>query len=107
MPIIRAAETKTAPAWADFADWGVSNMPDGQHVERHFHDAHEFVLIVSGRVRVITEGATTDLGPGDSVFTKMGDEHEWIAMEPSVAIWALSRLMGRKRPGYLFRGRDD
>jgi len=107
MPIIRSGAAKTVPEWADYSDWGVAHMPKDQHVERHFHDSHEFVVIVSGRVRVITEGATTDLGAGDAVLTRMGDEHEWIALEPSVSIWATSALAGRKRPGHLHRPQDD
>ncbi len=101
MPVLKAGTAKAIPEWADYSDWGVSHMPVGQHVDRHFHDSHEFVLIVSGRVRVGTEGAETDLGPGDAVLTRMGDEHEWWALEESVAIWATSRLMGRCRPGHL------
>jgi len=107
MPILRAGAPKAIPAWADYSEWGVANMPKGQQVERHFHDSHEFVLIVSGRVRVITEGVTADLGPGDAVLTKMGDDHEWLALEESVSIWAVTRLEGRKRPGHLLHPRDD
>lgn len=103
MPVLKAGGAKAVPEWADYSDWGVSHMPKGQKVDRHFHDAHEFVLIVSGKVQVDTEGAVTDLGPGDAVLTRMGDEHEWLALEDSVAIWAVSRLMGEKRPGHLFR----
>ena len=104
MPILKAGVGREIPAWADYSDWGVSRMTSGDHVDRHFHDSHEFVLIVSGRVRVETEGARTDLEPGDAVLTKMGDEHEWWALEDSVAIWATSRLMGPCRPGHLTRG---
>lgn len=103
MPVFRAGAGKAVPEWGDYSDWGVSHMPQGQFVERHYHDSNEFVLIVSGRVQVETEGAVTDLGPGDAVLTKMGDEHSWRALEDSVAIWATSRLMGAKRPGHLFR----
>ena len=107
MPILRAGTPKAVPEWADFSDWGVSRMPDGQHVGRHFHDSGEFVLIISGRVKVDTEGMVEELGPGDAVLTKMGDEHEWWALEESVAIWAVSRLMGQKRPGHLIRTRQQ
>ncbi len=107
MPIRRATAARDVPDWADFSDWGVSRMPAGQHVERHFHDAHEFVLIVSGRVEVRTEGLIEALGPGDAVLTRMGDDHEWLALEDSTAIWAVSALMGRRRPGHLIPGRDD
>ena len=104
MPILKSGIGREIPAWADYSDWGVARMPAGDHVDRHFHDSHEFVLIVSGRVRVETEGARTDLESGDAVLTIMGDEHEWWALEDSVAIWATSRLMGLLRPGHLTRG---
>jgi uncharacterized cupin superfamily protein len=103
MPILRGSPEGAIPAWADYSNWGVARQAAGDHVARHFHDSHEFVLIVSGRVRVETEGAQTDLGPGDAVLTKMGDEHEWWALEDSVSIWATTRLMGECRPGHLFR----
>ena len=107
MPVLKSGFTKNVPEWADYSDWGVSHMPKGQKVDRHFHDAHEFVLVVSGKIQVDTEGAVTDLGAGDAVLTKMGDEHEWLALEDSVAIWAVSKLMGAKRPGHLFREKAD
>ena len=78
-------------------------MPAGQRVETHFHDGVEFVVVVSGKIRVRTEGVTRDLLAGDTVITRMGDEHSWLALRKSVSIWAVSRLGGRKRPGHLHR----
>ena len=103
MPILKAGRPKKIPKWANLSDWGVSIMPAGQYVEKHFHDGYEFVVVVSGKIRVKTEGVTRDLGPGDTVITRMGDEHSWLALRKSVSIWAVSRLKGRKRPGHLHR----
>ena len=104
MPILKAGRPKKIPKWANLSDWGVSIMPAGQYVERHFHDGYEFVVVVSGKIRVKTEGVTRDLGPGDTVITRMGDEHSWLALRKSVSIWAVSRLKGRRRSGHLHRG---
>ena len=105
MPILKAGRPRRIPRWADFSDWGISRMPRGQRVERHFHDGVEFVVVVSGKVRVYTEGKVRDLGPGDTVITRMGDQHAWFAVRKSVCVWACSRLKGRRRPGHLHRGR--
>lgn len=107
MPILKAGAGKTVPDWADLSEWGVSRMPAGQRVERHFHDAHEYVVIVSGRVEVKTEGQAVALGPGDTVLTRRGEEHEWLALEDATAVWVMSRLTGRCRPGHLIPGRDE
>ena len=103
MPILKAGRPRKIPRWADYSDWGVSVMPAGQRVETHFHDGVEFVVVVSGKIRVRTEGVTRDLLAGDTVITRMGDEHSWLALRKSVSIWAVSRLGGRKRPGHLHR----
>jgi quercetin dioxygenase-like cupin family protein len=104
MPILKAGKPKKVPKWADLSEWGVSVMKKGQYVETHFHDGYEFVVMVSGRIRVKTEGGTHIIGPGDTVITKMGDTHDWLALEKSVSVWVTSRLRGRKRPGHLHRG---
>lgn len=103
MPILKAGKPRKIPKWANFSEWGVSVMKKGQQVEKHFHDGYEFVVVISGKVRVKTEGVSRDLGPGDTVITKMGNEHSWLALEKTVSIWAVSRLTGRKRPGHLHR----
>jgi quercetin dioxygenase-like cupin family protein len=103
MPILKSGRPRKIPKWADYSDWGVSIMPVGQYVEKHFHDGHEFVVVISGKIRVRTEGVTRDLGPGDTVITKAGNEHSWLALRKSVSLWAVSRLQGRKRPGHLHR----
>lgn len=107
MPILPAEAEKLVPEWADLSDWGVARMPAGQKVDRHFHDAHEYVVIVTGRVEVNTEGRTVALGPGDTVLTRRGEEHEWLALEDSLAVWVMSTLTGRCRAGHLIPGRDE
>jgi len=103
MPILKAGKPKKIPKWANYSDWGISIMPKGQLVEKHFHDGYEFVVVISGKIRVMTEGVSRDLCPGDTVITKMGNEHSWLALKKSVSLWAVSRLTGRKRPGHLHR----
>ncbi|MEK7475703.1 MAG: cupin domain-containing protein [Candidatus Coatesbacteria bacterium] len=105
MPILKAGRPRRIPQWADLSDWGVSRQARGNCVETHYHDAVETVVIVSGKVRVRTEGVSRDLGPGDTVITRMGETHSWLALRKSVSVWMVSRLRGCKRPGHLIRKR--
>jgi mannose-6-phosphate isomerase-like protein (cupin superfamily) len=71
-------------------------------VERHFHDCDEFWFICEGRVRIMTEGREFEVGPGDCVYTRMGDEHDVLAVhEDARWFYLVGELRGRKRPGHL------
>lgn len=100
---MKAGRPRKIPKWANLSEWGISVMKKGQKVERHFHDGYEFVVVISGKVRVYTEGVARDLGPGDTVITKAGNEHSWMALEKTTSIWVVSKLGGKKRPGHLHR----
>ncbi len=101
MPLIPAKGPKTIPAWADYYDWGVNHMQKGTYLEPHFHDHHEFVVLISGRLKTHTEGQDIIMEAGDALLTKMGESHDWLALEDCVALWAGTRLEGQKRPGHL------
>ncbi len=101
MPLIKANATKQIPDWADYSEWGISRMAKGTFLDSHYHDHHEWVLLISGKLETHTEGQTIVMDPGDVLLTKMGDGHDWLAVEDSVSVWVASRLMGAKRPGHL------
>jgi ethanolamine utilization protein EutQ (cupin superfamily) len=100
MPLLKHGD-KNIPSWADYSEWGVSRMKTGDYVEDHFHDHHEWVIVVSGRLSTRTEGTTLFLGPGDVLLTPMGESHDWTALEDTVSVWAAARLQGKMRPGHL------
>jgi mannose-6-phosphate isomerase-like protein (cupin superfamily) len=53
---------------------------------------------VSGRGTCITEGDTYEIGPGDMVLTRLGDEHSLVVHERMVAVYAYGPL----KPGGVF-----
>jgi mannose-6-phosphate isomerase-like protein (cupin superfamily) len=103
---------KAVPKSADFPDWsevstyGVNTLVPGQRVEPHFHDANEFWIIISGRGTAMSEGIEYELGPGDMLLTKAGDEHSMIVHEDMVATYFYGVMLPGGRMGYLFKGTD-
>jgi quercetin dioxygenase-like cupin family protein len=51
-----------------------SDVP-GTHVASHAHEFHETRWVLSGFLRVMVEGATFDLGPGDRLDLPPGTAH--------------------------------
>ena len=101
MPVYRAKDAKKAPEWAGLSGWGMNTHTPGTLAERHYHDHDELVLIVMGRMVVRTEGTEAVLGPGDSVLTRAGDSHEWLALDETITVHVEMPLKGQKRPGHL------
>lgn len=102
MPIIRGPNT-TLPA-DDFECWGLASFKAGQKAitEPHFHDADEFVFMLSGRMLMRSEGILYHVGPGDLLVTRMGDVHEVVEiLEDTTYFWAEARLRGLQRKGHL------
>ncbi|MBP7071685.1 MAG: cupin domain-containing protein, partial [Methanothrix sp.] len=52
----------------------------------HSHSQDQAGYVVSGRIRVIVEGKSSDLGPGDSYSAPSGANHSAIALESSVVV---------------------
>jgi len=65
--------------------------------------------VFEGRARVMSEGQEYELGPGDILITKMGDEHEILEIleAPLKSFWVEDELFGRMRPGHLHRPEDN
>ena len=104
MPIIQGLHAN-APSDAITA-WGLATFPKGLKAvtESHFHDADEFVCMISGRMHMRSEGIDYILGPGDVLATWMGDEHEVVEiLEDTTYFWFEGPLRGRRRPGHLHR----
>ncbi len=71
--------------------------------DNHYHDCDEFWIILEGSGRVVTEGRTYDVSPGDCVATRMGDHHDFPEVfAPVRGIFFESTLKGPKRKGHLW-----
>ncbi len=104
MPIIMATERDVKPEWVPFSGWGVYRAPQGSSCEVHYHDCDEYWFVVEGKARVMTEGVEYEVGPGDMVATRQGDEHAVLeVLEDVVWVFLADELKGEKRPGHLHR----
>lgn len=100
MPVAR--NVKEAPEWNRFSGFGVAKISDATGFDRHFHDADEYWLIYKGKAIVESEGKENEVGPGDVLFTKMGDWHSIVRiLEPIELFWIEDALKGKKRAGHL------
>lgn len=107
MPVIRTPADQ--PGWLRWSAFGMAEIHDASELELHFHDAHEYWLVFSGRARVLSEGVEHEVGPGDILLTRAGDEHDLVEITeaPLRCFWVEDELMGRKRPGHLHHPEDD
>ena len=102
MPVITAGEHDAKPEWVYFSDWGVYRAPQGSSCEVHYHDCDEYWFVVEGKARVMTEGVEWEVGPGDVVATKKGDEHAVLeVLEDVMWVFVADELRGQKRRGHL------
>ena len=105
MPIISGPHV-SAPA-NDLTAWGLATFPSGAKnvTEPHFHDCDEYVCMISGRMTMRSEGVVYVMSAGDTLVTRMGDEHEILEIvEDATFFWFETQLRGQKRSGHLIRG---
>ncbi len=107
MPVIRRTSDK--PDWLQWSGFGIGVIEFADKFEPHFHDAHEYWFVFEGRARVKSEGQEFEIGPGDILVTKMGDEHDILKIleAPLKSFWVEDEVMGRMRPGHLHHPQDD
>ncbi len=107
MPVARSVHGK--PDWCSWSAFGTFECDDAAKFDDHFHDADEYWLIFEGRGIVRSEGVEYEVGPGDVVFTKMGENDDVVQVleGPLRAFYIEDQLRGRQRPGHLHRGVDD
>ena len=98
MPIAKPRGEGSIPEWSDIIHYGVNTLEPGDTVELHYHDANEYWVIISGRGTCTTEGDTYEIGLGDMVLTRRGDEHALVVHEHMVAVY----LYGPLKPGGVF-----
>ena len=107
MPVMRGPGD--TPDWVRWSAYGVGEVKDAAAFDRHFHDADEYWFVFEGRARVRSEGQEYEIGPGDILVTKMGEEHDILEIleAPLKSFWVEDQLCGRKRPGHLHHPEDD
>lgn len=72
-------------------------------MDNHYHDCDEYWIIYKGSGKVVTEGDTFDVYPGDCVATKMGDHHNFPEVfEKIYGVYFETTLKGQKRKGHLW-----
>lgn len=103
MPVIRLEDREAYPEWSDISHYGVNHLSVGDSVELHFHDCNEYWIIVSGKGVCTTEGKTFEIGVGDLVLTRKGDEHSLVVTEDMVAVYFYGRFPDGGRIGHLHR----
>ncbi len=103
----KAATNQTSfPAWSEVTNYGVNTLNVGDEVELHFHDSNEFWIIIDGKGNATSEGITYELGPGDMLLTKAGDEHSLVVTEKMIAVYFYGIMPPGGREGHLHRGVD-
>lgn len=107
MPVMRGPGDR--PAWVRWSNFGMGVVHDAAGFDRHFHDADEYWVVFEGRARVLSEGREYEIGPGDVLATRMGDEHDIIEIieGPLRTFWFEDALRGQRRPGHLHRPEDE
>ncbi len=81
MPVIRTTEKKMGqdnrPDWCGVTNAGIFRVPnENGRADAHYHDCNEYWLVFRGKAKIMTEGETFYVKPGDIVCTKAGDEHD-------------------------------
>jgi len=94
------------PTWSEVSKYGIKTLRAGETVRAHFHDCNEFWIIVQGKGIATGENVTHELGPGDMLITKAGDEHSLVAIERMVAVYFHGVAPPDGRFGYLYSGID-
>lgn len=91
------------PKWSELSHYGINELRAGQEVKLHYHNCNEYWVIISGRGICQTEGITYEIGPGDLVLTKEGDEHSLVVTEDMVAVYLYGILPEGGAIGHLHR----
>lgn len=107
MPVMRGPGDK--PDWVTWSAFGVGEVKDAKTFDLHFHDADEYWLVFSGRARVLSEGREYEIGPGDILCTRMGEEHDVLDVleHPFRSFYIEDELRGQRRPGHLHRPEEE
>jgi len=109
MPVIKPGRLSEHPELTQISTFGLFHgKRTDPLVELHFHDCDEWWIFTRGRGLIRTEGEVHEVGPGDMVYTPMGQEHEVIEVHEDLeGVWFEGERRGRKRRGHLHHPDDD
>ena len=94
------------PAWGEVSKYGIKILRTGDAVKAHFHDCNEFWIVVQGKGIATSGKVTYELGPGDMLITRAGDEHSMAVIESMIAVYFHGVMPPDGRFGYLYPGID-
>jgi mannose-6-phosphate isomerase-like protein (cupin superfamily) len=94
------------PVWSETQKYGISYLSAGAEVELHFHDCHEYWIIISGCGEATSEGQPYTLGPGDMLLTRAGDYHSLKVTQDMIAVYFYGVMPERGRWGHLHENAD-
>ncbi len=83
------------------SDYGIDTLSEGASSDLHYHDCDEWWIIISGRALGTGSFDSAEAGPGDMIFTPMGETHRDEALSLVTLAWFEGPLRGRKRKGHL------
>ncbi len=112
MPVVRtsanALQEGNRPEWCQVTSAGIFRVPRvGGRFDCHYHDCDEYWLIFRGKAKVLTEGETFYVGPGDIVCTHAGDEHDMLEVYEDIeGFWFEDATLPGGRVGHLHRSAE-
>ena len=90
------------PAWFPLQDIQIHELPDGGSTENHYHDCHEYYIIVSGQADILLDNQRFFLHCGDVAAIYCGTRHHIEHAQGQFRYVALQDApQGEKRPGRL------
>jgi uncharacterized RmlC-like cupin family protein len=98
---VKIAPIDKIPESSCICDYGVDTLAQGASSDFHFHDCDEWWIIVDGIARVFSADREIQVGPGDMVFTPIGESHKIEALTMVKVVWFEGPLQGQKRKGHL------
>jgi len=73
----------------------IREVPPGE--ARHFHDYHEYYVVLEGSAELEVEASVTVLRPGTTVMVQPGERHRIVSVSPSGGRWVI--IKERSSPG--------
>lgn len=56
---------------------------------RHFHEYHEYYILLEGSAKLEVEGSIITLRPGTAVMVQPGERHRIVSVSPSGVRWVI------------------
>lgn len=99
--MVKISPIDPLPEESFIRNYGVDTLIEGSSSDLHYHDCDEWWAIINGRALVSDAVEAFEVGPGDMVFTPMGETHKIEALTMVTIAWFVGPLKGQKRKGHL------